>query len=370
MPELLFQRGAVLCYRIFDIASEVNLERAQALLAQDGRRLKLGRAGSEYLQLLNPPLTIELPRKSLPVRSGAVTVDVSARVFGYGAASVILRVPIEPGTSLERLIPLADELYDSAAVDSIAADSIAQLRQMLAPALEDSHLWGQSESYTVVFAERIEGNPSPAKLLAEADLARLLLGEAGERPLSERERADVLEHHFSYTEDDLVVVDWNAAFVYEPTGSGDIPDLLEIANAQLLEFRYYDDVLDSQLADIYRQMASQRRGWRSILWSPYKVLARKVLVTLMELNEFIERVENSLKIIGDFYLAKVYEAAVKQLRIGAWQASVTRKQRTLAQTYELLKGEVDTDRALTLEATIVLLIVGEILFAVLSVWRQ
>ena len=59
--------------------------------------------------------------------------------------------------------------------------------------------------------------------------------------LSVAERQDVTQRHFSYGEDDLVVVDWNAAFVYEPSGSRDIPDILEIANAQLLEFRYYDD---------------------------------------------------------------------------------------------------------------------------------
>lgn len=369
MAEVVLQKAAVLCYRIFDVADEVDLEKAQALLAQDSRRLKLTRAGSEYLLLPNPPLTIELAKKSLPVRGGAVTVEVSARVFDHGAASVIFKVPVPSGASLEQLIPLVDELSDSAAVDALAVEVINHLRGLLAPALEDSHLWGQCETYTVVFAEKIAGDPKAEELMGRADLARLLLGEADARPLSVRERLDVLEHHFSYTEDDLVVIDWNAAFVYEPSGSGDIPDLLEIANAQLLEFRYYDDVLDEQLRAIHEEMAHRRRRWYSIFWSRYRLLARRVLVTLMELSEFVERVENSLKIVGDFYLAKVYEAAVKQMRIGPWQASVTRKLRLLTQTYELLKGEIDTDRALTLEALIVLLIVGEIVFAVASVWR-
>jgi hypothetical protein len=159
-------------------------------------------------------------------------------------------------------------------------------------------------------------------------------------------------------------VDWNSAFVYEPSGSHDIPDVLEICNAQLLELRYYDDLLDTHIRRIHdNQEALRRRRWWSIFRSPYKVLARRVLVTLLDMSEFIERVENSLKIIGDFYLAKVYEASVRRLRIPAWQASVTRKQQMLANVYQLLKGEVDTDRALTLEATIVVLIISEILFA-------
>src|SRR5262245_30951473 len=130
MPSVVFQKGSVLCYRIFDIAEEIDLERARALLAEDSRRLKLTRAGSEYLLLPNPPLTVELARRSLRLNNGEVPVDVTARVFDHGAASVILKVPINPGTPIERLIPVADQLYDSAAVESLASEIIGQLRQV------------------------------------------------------------------------------------------------------------------------------------------------------------------------------------------------------------------------------------------------
>jgi hypothetical protein len=43
------------------------------------------------------------------------------------------------------------------------------------------------------------------------------------------------------------VIDWNAAVVIEPDGSRDIPDILELASAQLLEFRYYDDLVDREM---------------------------------------------------------------------------------------------------------------------------
>ena len=74
--------------------------------------------------------------------------------------------------------------------------------------------------------------------------------------------------------------------------------------------------------------------------------AGELSLTVIELTEFIERVENAIRIVGDVYLAKVYEAAVAQLRIGSWQAQVTRKLRLLSQTYELLKGEVELSRLL------------------------
>ena len=366
---LIFRRAFVLCYRIFDVADEIPLESALRLLAQDTRRLKLSREGSEYLLFANPPLSVELGKRSLGLRSGAAVVDVLARIFDHGAISVILRVPVAPGTSIEDLVFLADELYDSPTVDDLAREQLEGLRRLLSPVFEGPHLWEQSESYTIIFAEELEGHPTAAQLVERgADLARLLLGER--ESLSEREVGEVIQHRFSYKESDLAVVDWNSAFVYEPSGSPDIPDVLEICNAQLLELRYYDDLLDGHIRQIYEQVRRKHRGWWSLFRSPYRLLARRAWATLLEVSEFIERVENSLKIIGDFYLARVYEAAVRRLRIPVWQSNVTRKQQILAQVYQLLKGEVDTDRSLTLEVAIVILIISELLLALASLFSR
>ena len=51
--------------------------------------------------------------------------------------------------------------------------------------------WEQNESYTVLFVERIQGNPSAEEILARGDLARLLLGEVDSKPLSRGERETV-----------------------------------------------------------------------------------------------------------------------------------------------------------------------------------
>jgi hypothetical protein len=364
---VVFEKASVWCYRLFDIAAEIQLQRAQSLLAQDTRRLKLSREGSQYLELPNPPLTVQLGKRVLKLKGGDVSADVMARVFDFGAASIILKVPVPTGMTQAALVVLADELYDTRAVDDAAKEVLEGLRSALVPALETPHLWGQNESYTVIFAEQIAGRPSGNEVFERGELARLLLGEVGTAPLSERERAEVTQNRFSYTDDDLAVVDWNSAFVYEPSGSTDIPDIIEIANAQLLELRYYDDLMDRQLSRIYDEMQRKHGAGFSLFRSPYRALARRILVTLMEFSEFFERVENSLKIVGDFYLARLYEATVRRLRIPLWQSSVQRKQQILASTYQLLKGEVDTARSLTLEFTVVVLIIGE-LFLALGPW--
>jgi uncharacterized Rmd1/YagE family protein len=79
----------------------------------------------------------------------------------------------------------------------------------------------------------------------------------------------------------------------------------------------------------------------------------------------VERLENAVKIIGDFYLARLYQAAVRRFRLPAWEESVLRKQKLLAEVNALLNDAADTRRGELLELTVILLILWEILYAVL-----
>lgn len=357
-------QATAFCYRIFDIGEGLDLERSRALVAANASRLRLSREGSEYIQLSNPPLAFEVGTRTLQLKDGAHEAEVGVRLFDHGALSVILRLAIPPGTTLGALVPFSDDLSDSPAIEALATEVMASTRAAIQSAIHDPHLWEKNEGYTVFRVREVDGNPTAKQLLADPDLPRLVLGESREKNLSDTEAKDVLSHAYSYTDADLAVIDWNCAFLYEPPhfGANDVADLLEIANAQLLEFRYYDDVLDKELTRIYEQI-EKNKGAGTLLRSPYKQLLRELMMTLIELSEFIERIENSLRIVADVYLARVYEGAVQQLRIPQWQLQVQRKQKLLSQTYQLLKGEVDTNRALTLEVMVVVLIVLEILVA-------
>ncbi len=364
---LRLKDASALCYRFFDVADSIDLEQCRALLSRAGsgvRRVGFSRAGSAYVQLSNAPLAADLGARPLEVLGRVREVQLGVRLFDHGCLGIVMRVPIDAGQSLDEVAPFADELYDSKAIDVLAMDELARLRTQLSPAFEDSHLWEHHEEYTVLYVRAFETKPLATDVLAEPALARLILGEVGPTALSERETREVLENHHSYTNEDLALMEWNAAFLYEPSGSEDIIDLLEIANAQLLELRYFDSVLDGELTRVYDGI-DMNKG--SILYSPYRKVLRELMQTVIELSEFIERVENALKIVGDVYLARVYESAVLQLRVKQWTEQVSRKHRLLVQTYGLLKGEVDHDRSLTLELMVVVLILLEILMALVQV---
>ncbi|WP_373049480.1 hypothetical protein [Vulgatibacter sp.] len=360
-------RGRILCYRIFDVGDQIDLDRAeQTLIETPGKkRAKLSREGAESLAFTSPPLDVGLGKRSLALPKVARTIecDVAARFFDFAAISVLFEVPIPPGTRLSEMLPLCDELYDTPVLEQHARLELDPLLDRLRSTIEGTHAWPGVETYTVIFVEELEGSPSAREVLATPGLGKLLLGETSPKRLASEERGDVLKHAYSYFDDDLAVIDWNSAFVLEPSGSRDIPDILEFATSQLLELRYYDDLLDVELNGIYDEVEEAGGRWWALFWSPYGALARKVMRQLLEVTEFTERVENSLKVIGDFYLARVYRAAVRRFRLPSWQESVGRKQTLVAQVYALLKGEIDMRRNTLLEAAIVLLIVFDIVMA-------
>lgn len=364
---LIVEQGWIHAYRVFDVADEIDLNKAVALSKQAATRLKLSREGSQYLEMPNPPVAFLLGNRPLALKAGTASTELIARLFDHGAVSVQLRIPVPAGTRLADLVTVTDEVYDSPGVDQLARAEAEALSKNIAGAFTRPHFWEASESYHVVFVERFATSPTAEEIIQTENLARLLLGETSTKALSDHEQWDVTKHAFSYFVDDLAVVDWNSAFVYEPSGSRDIPDLLEIATAQLLELRYYDDLLDHQLSRLYDEMEAKRRRLRSLFRTEYADLRREVMVLMLEVAEFTERVENSLKVIGDFYLARVYRAAVRRFLIPAWQESVDRKEALVAQLYDLLNGEVEHGRMLVLEVTIVVLILAEILMAMVKV---
>jgi hypothetical protein len=359
--------GTVHVYRLFDVADAIDLGAAEALAAAPTSRFRLERARlHSAMEIPRPPVHLAMGSRSLPLASGERACQLSVNLFDYGVASALYRIPIPPGTTLEELLPLAEELQSpTPEVDAAARREVEEIARGLRAALDRPHAWEGIETYTVFLVQAFDAPPRPRDLLSQETLARLLLGERSRTPLAAAEREDVLKHHFSYLEDDLAVVDWNSAFVLEPSGASDIPDLLEFATAQLLELRYYDALLDRELRRIYDEMEVSGRSSWAVLTRRYLRLQRQTAQLLLELSETLEALENAVKIVGDFYLARLYQAAVRRFRLPAWRETVLRKHRMLAEVNRLLSDDAATRRSELLEVVIILLILWEVMYALL-----
>jgi len=106
---------------------------------------------------------------------------------------------------------------------------------------------------------------SAADLIAQHrnDIARIVCGELAE--LSEVENREILGSQMSYYPEDLLVVGLTAAFICDtPEGAAPNIQLLEYANTQLLEFRYYDALLTRLLERVYSSL--DKRGGLFARW--------------------------------------------------------------------------------------------------------
>jgi hypothetical protein len=361
---LVVREGRILAYRQLDVADEIDLVAAERVIRAGGtRRGPLRGEAARSLLIASPPLEVALGEHAIALARCGKTLfsRISAHLFDYGAVSVSFEFPIEPGTPLGELVPVCDELYDSPELDRVARDLVPPLLERLGGIGRKDPSWEGIETYTVVYVRSFEGNPDAADVLVSPALVSLIVGEPPARRISAGLRADVLDHAHSYFADDLVVIDWDSAFVLEPSGSRDVPDILELASTQLLELRYYDGIFDDELARVHREL--ERAPVAGLLRNPWGPLGRRVMRRLVELTEFTERVDNALKVVGDFYLARVYESAVRRFHIRKWQESVDAKQALLAQAYGLVRDEIATRRSTALELIVILLIALELALA-------
>ena len=200
-------------------------------------------------------------------------------------------------------------------------------------------------------------------LLERVDLIPLLTGEP--RALSAGARADLLRQRFSDYVDDLVVLTWDRAFLYEPRHDTDVADVLEVANAQLLEMRFYDERLDEELPRIYDTVEAARRTPFLLSARRYARLARGLHGLVAEVTELTERVDNALQVTEDVYLARVYAAAMALFRVPVVSAAVDRKLQTVRETYQALYDEAHSSRAELLEIAVVILIMMEVALSLL-----
>ncbi|HEX5885234.1 MAG TPA: hypothetical protein VFY67_11905 [Pyrinomonadaceae bacterium] len=120
-----------------------------------------------------------------------------------------------------------------------------------------------------------------------------------------------------------MLLDWNAALIFD-SDYADTANLLEHLNVELLEARYLDAQLDKSLNE-YRRLVHTRPQWYFPLRTPYKTVVQDLGELRIEASLLAECVDNSLKIIGDQYLAGVYSAAANRFYLREREIIIERK---------------------------------------------
>lgn len=357
--EIRVKKGRIFVYRVFDIGSEINLDAVEVLFQDTKIRegFKLERK-SKSLVISRAPVSIRLGAVKLSLGERSVDADLVARVWHFGTLSLCFQIPLESGTSWGELLQIAGWLENHSEIDVIANNRAIDFQTEIARAISNPTGWTIHEDYVIYFMQELEGlEGPPATLSQRVDIPALLLAETKE-VLSDSTKKNILEHSFQYSRDDLVVVDWNSALVVEPSGSTDVPLVIEFALNQLLEMRYYDDLLDQRLSTLYNEVVGKKRGLFS---NKYSKLAEEAGQMYLEISEIVENVENSFKTVGDFYLATIFRASSQRFRFEDWKKSIDDKLGNLAEVSKLLHSEVNESRNQMMELTIIVLIAVEVI---------
>jgi hypothetical protein len=361
--------GAIISYRLFDVAYDIDLAKAEATWANTVRtgsaRGRLATTPPKAVAFGVPPLAFGLGPVTLDLPSGPVQALATARLYDFGVISLALRVQANGlgWDAFSDLLNAVDSVLSAEAGVSLWPTLLERVRRgvgdsLIRPlpvALEEDYIIGLVNG----FSEPMPTEDLPQRL----NLVPMLSGD--KRQLSESARRDLLRHRYSYYTDDLVVLTWDRAFICEPRGDSDVLDVLEVANAQLLEMRYYDELLDAELPRMYDLVEAARRRRPLPGARRFADLARRLYTVVAEVTELTEKVDNALQVTEDVYLARIYTAALEQFRVPAVSAAVDRKLAIIRDTYTALYDEASGSRSELLEVIVLLLIAVEIILAVL-----
>ncbi len=362
----MIRTGQICAFYLFDVSDSLDLAQLPGLLNVQTEPVRFAPkpATPSYVQYQKPPLQIDGDALGAGDLAG---FRVRFKLYDYGVVSVSLTRPF--AGSWEELIVTAYELSTDSGLESGAEALCRAVADRIRPALERPRDRFLSEDYWVFSVSELDQPLTSEALLAESsrEIAQLLRAER--EPLSPQERDEVLRHRLSYLANDLVVPTWSTALVYDTdAGIQAALEIFEYANSQLLQFRYYDELLDDRLAQIYHELETQKtyRRW----WPPrYTKAARQVHGLFIDVTELTDRAENALKLVGDVYAARLLALAHSRLGVSAWRDSVQEKLKTLDEIYRFAVDQTGMERGELLEIAIVAILVFELVLFFLGIMR-
>ena len=364
---------AVFCY---DLGFAIDLDALEQRLSEPMpaqptrlRVVRVRRPAPAWFEYEPAPLRLTLDADTVAIGATRTEPAVECLVYDFGAVAITYRLPFD-GT-LDELAELSASLYDNEQLLDDSRGRAGRLLSAAGDAIQRASLSHHAEDYLVFALDRWSDGPADAHCSAarvapgafvdrHADaLARVLQSERGR--LSAGQTAQALSGRLAYSADDLAVIDWNAAMLFDEH-PGDVLAVLTHANVELLEMRWLDTQLDRQLESAQRLLPRIGRGWQR--WWPGGEDAR-AMRRFAELQTdsavLFEGVNNAIKLIGDQYLARLYDTAAGKLHLTQWDASVLRKLATAESVYQKMSDAAGTRRMEILEWIIILLILFSIL---------
>lgn len=360
--------GEVVYLYAFDVAYDTARRPIHTLLGQPVAQFAVDASKRSPRQLFfYKPQMVRLPAMERIGPLGAVRVERVIKLLPVGAISISVRVPFTVN-HVEELVAFHDLQFSNGSlhdeVRRLAQDVVAELGGHLIRPLAQLP---EEEAYTVFCIAspvlNAENEPMNAEQWFHAhrrQVAALLTQEEEPERLSKQEAEESTARYLSYYEDDLAVVDWDAALLVDaPQDFDETLYIMELANLQLAELEAYDRLLDDALERSYRDLGEQpMRSRRDTM--------RELREIRIDLARFNDELSNITKFFGDWHLARIYEKVSSRFHLAEWHRTVDGKLKTLDDLYQILKHDQNNRVMVWLEAGIVLLFIIDLIILVIG----
>ncbi len=343
----------------FEVGLGIDLDACDRQLERSSRQtVKKSRRVPPHFDYRPRPLRIAEPPASLSHGTAAVT-RVEIVLHDFGAAAVTYEIPVE--CTPRELAQLSESLQANDTFEPDARRRLTALLAGLGSAVTRPRLAEASEDYLVVTIDPASLGAGIGVVVRDRapELAAILRGTSG--PLAEEEIAEAIGQRLSFSPDDLTVIDWNASLIIDREPD-DTRLLLEFANVQLLELRHLDIELDRAVDEVYTVLAHGDQGWFRSLRPPGASL-RHLGELQMDAATLFERVSSAVKLFGDQFFGRVYQAVSERFHFKAWDRAITRKLDVLDGIYQKVGDRATARRLEVLEWIVIILIAIELILA-------
>jgi hypothetical protein len=344
----------------FDVAEAVDLDKLRALLGPEAapQPAAFRHRTPDYSQGQQAPIVESVG--SITLATGE-KLEARIKYYWFGVATVEFTTVFE--CDIDGLSERSFRWMNAPEVEDAAEKLLRDQLARFGPALvRPSERW-LDEDYLIIDIESAthpDGSTVRSEELLQSyadQIARLVRGELVS--LSTAERDEVVRSALSYYPNDLVVVGWAAALVYDkPEATPAVIEILEYANTQLLEFRYYDDLLTNLLTQVYSSLEGHESFWSRWRMSRRAGRLNRIRLDIMDLAE---RTEYAVKFISDTYYARVYNTGAAKIGVTDYRTLVGEKLKTAGELYEFMVDQFNERRMFALEVVVAILVLLDVI---------
>jgi hypothetical protein len=352
--------GSVLVLIQFDVCEEIRLDLLldqlqQAMHARAVQQPKIKHSVPAYVRYQRPPVVETLEPLLL---IGGERLEGEIKYYDYGVVSVVYQLAFSG--DWESLVRLASRWVWDVDFASHVEPIVRQRMERASAAMIKPYARWLSEDYFIFHVRDEAGGFSAADLTRDRGLEIAQIVRGDRLRLSQGECAEVLQSRISYYENDLAVIGWNAAFLYDSNAGAETAiQLLEYANSQLLEFRHYDELLTEILDNVYDSL--EHKKGMLVRWRMARS-ATRLHTVLLEIGELTERADNSIKFLSDMFAARLYRLAAAKVGVPDYKDLVAQKLKTAEDLYHDMVDQFNQSRGFFLETIVVLILLIELFY--------